>query len=63
MRTATCRCGLLIVADDEKLTVDHEAPVCDWFAAQVKKAAPEGGVTTSVTYRDEEGRLIKPGQA
>lgn len=51
------RCGLNIVANDETLTVAHQAPECEWFTALVEQ---QGGSAGRVVVIDEDtGKEVK----
>lgn len=49
IRRVTCRCGRLLVGDDETLSVSHEYPECDWFAELMRQV---GADRTGLEYRD-----------
>lgn len=51
------RCGLDIVANDETLTVAHQAPECAWFTGLVKQ---QGGSAGKLVVLDEDtGKEVK----
>lgn len=38
VRRARCKCGRIVIANDARKTVSHEAPECDWFKGLVSFA-------------------------
>lgn len=65
-RTRPCRwCGRKLLLEDDVLTISHEAPECAEFQKLIAAARARGmgPAETRVTYRDEQGREIKPGKA
>jgi hypothetical protein len=40
IRHATCKCGRLILVNDDEKKVSHEAPECDWFKGLLAEAGP-----------------------
>jgi hypothetical protein len=57
IRKLRCRsCGFEIVANDETLTIAHEAPECSWFEDLVKR---QGGSDGKLVHLDETGREVK----
>jgi len=40
IRKATCKCGRLIIANDERRVVSHEAPECEFFKTLLRQAGP-----------------------
>jgi hypothetical protein len=56
IRKFRCRsCGLEIVANDETLTIAHEAPECSRFTELVRE---HGGSDGKLVHLDESGRVV-----
>jgi hypothetical protein len=56
----------LVVIDDERQTIEHEDPLCDAFLQALLDAAELVGLYPtgiSLCVRDEQGKLIEPGEA
>ena len=65
-RIRQCKgCGRIVIFEDDKKTVSHEAPQCDWFEDLMRRAQElfPGRVEATITVRDASGRELPMAKA